>query len=78
MVDGMSAVEPKRGTWYFTFGGNQPNANRFYVVRDATFDEARTRMVEVFGREWGFQYDEEGWHRDGISQQERWGLVEIT
>ena len=66
-----------RQTWYFTFGSGQPNANRYFVVRGATYEEARQRMVAVFERVWAFQYDEAGWVRNGVSQAEQYGLTEI-
>lgn len=67
-------------TWYFTFGVgiDQPHRNRYYVVRDATYEEARERMVSVFGRAWAFQYDESQWFRDDVSQAERYDLKEIA
>lgn len=76
----MSVAAEVRQTWYFTFGVgiDQPNRGRYYVVKDSTYDEARARMFDVFGREWAFQYDESQWFRDGISQAERWGLEEIA
>lgn len=67
-----------RQTWYFTFGFLQSNAGNYVVVRDATFSEAREKMFSRFGREWAFQYDENDWHRDGVSQAERYGLKEIV
>lgn len=67
-------------TWYFTFGVgiDQPHRNNYYVVKDATYDQARARMVEVFGREWAFQYDDADWFKHGISQAEKYGLTEIA
>jgi hypothetical protein len=64
-------------TWYFTFGIGQPFAGRYFVVQDATYEEARERMVHAFGRNWGFQYDEAEWFRDGLSQAEQYNLTEI-
>lgn len=65
-------------TWYFTFGFSQPNARCYYVVREATGDQARERMFELFGREWGFQYDEVAWFKHGVSQAEQYDLTEVT
>ena len=67
----------KRETWYFTFGSGQPHANQFFVVKNATYDEAREKMVHAFGQRWGFQYDEAGWVQDGVSQAEEYNLTEI-
>lgn len=75
-VEGVSMAEAK-GTWYFTFGVGMEHAGRFYKVENATDAEARAQMVKVFGTQWGFQYGEKDWYRDGISQEERYGLKEI-
>ena len=69
--------EPEKQTWYFTFGFGQRHAGRYFVVRDATAEEARERMHNAFDREWGFQYTEEEWFEDGVSQAEQYGLTEI-
>lgn len=74
----MADVSGDRQTWYFTFGVGQSNAGRFYKVDDATYEEARERMLRLFGREWAFQYDDEDWHKHGVSQAEKYGLVEIA
>ena len=63
-------------TWYFTFGSGQPHANR-YVVIVGTYDEARDEMNRRFNRVWGFQYDEDDWHKGGISQAEKYGIREL-
>lgn len=76
-ASGEVAVSGGRQTWYFTFGWGQQHANRFFVVKDATYEQARERMFNAFGREWGFQYDEAQWVRDGVSQAEEYGLTEI-
>lgn len=68
----------KRTTWYFTFGVGHSNAGRYFVVEDATFDEARQRMLDNFGREWAFQYNEDDWVKDGVSQAEKWNLRRIV
>lgn len=67
-------------TWYFTFGVgvDQPNRNRYFVVEDATYEEARERMNNVFDRQWAFQYDEADWFKHGISQAEKYGLTRIA
>lgn len=70
-------TEPRRETWYFTFGFDHQHTGRFVVIEDATYDEARDRMFAAFGREWGFQYDESQWHRNGVSQEQKWRLKRL-
>jgi hypothetical protein len=65
-----------RQRFYFTFGAAHQFANRFVVI-EGTWDSAREEMFRCFGREWGFQYDEAGWVRDGVTQEERYGLEEL-
>lgn len=67
----------ERQTWYFTFGFAHGFANRYFVVRDATFAEARDRMLATFGQQWAFQYDEADWFKHGVSQAEKYGLTEL-
>lgn len=64
-------------TWYFTFGFSHPLSNRFYVIKDATWLEARTIMIDTFSNRFAFQYDEEEWVTNGISQAKRYSLMEI-
>lgn len=47
--------------WFvFTFGSGQPNEGK-YVRVFGTFEEARVKMIEKYGRQWGFQYTSEQW-----------------
>ena len=70
----------ERQTWYFTFGYGHENAkgerlhDRYFVVRDATFDEARDKMMELRGPAWGFQYDDATFE----GQPEQYGQREAT
>jgi len=68
----------ERETWYFTFGQAHAFPNGYFVVRDATYAEARERMFATFGREWAFQYNDADWHKHGVSIAEKWNLREIT
>lgn len=65
-------------TWYFTFGTGQRHAGCFVRFEDVTWERARELMIERFDREWAFQYSEADWVKDGTTEAERWGLVEIT
>lgn len=48
--------------WIFTFGSGQQHAG-YYVKIRGTFDEARKKMFEKYGKDWGFQYSEEQWEK---------------
>jgi hypothetical protein len=64
-------------TWYFTFGFAHEHAGHYVRVEGMGGDEAREAMFAAFGREWGFQYDDAGWFKHGVSQAERYGLTEL-
>ena len=44
--------------WYFTFCGKHKEHD-CYVKFSGTHEEARDKMLEKFGSEWGFQYSED-------------------
>ena len=51
-------------TWYvFTFGCGMQHAG-YYVRIYGTFEEARRKMFEKYGREWAFQYRYDKWQKD--------------
>jgi hypothetical protein len=62
--------------YYFTWGFGQGHDNCFIKIY-GTYDSARAEMARRFGTKWAFQYGESGWFKDGISQQQRYGLTEI-
>lgn len=48
--------------FYFTFLASDVKYRYCYHVEEAeTYDEARQKMTEKFGRKWTFQYDESQW-----------------
>nr|DAY10052.1 MAG TPA: hypothetical protein [Caudoviricetes sp.] len=48
--------------YYFTFMLNDvEHHNCFHVEEAETYEEARDKMVERFGTDWGFQYSENEW-----------------
>lgn len=63
--------------YYFTFCQRLPTKDCFIVFESDDYWEAREEMVKRFGTEWAFQYTEEEWTKDGVSQQERFGLTEL-
>lgn len=69
----MSAVEQ----FYFTFGVSHRLAKNYVVILAPTWEEARDQMIDWFGTDWAFQYDHLGWHRDGVSQAERYSLTRL-
>lgn len=73
-VERMTSPDDVR-SWIFTFGMGQEHDGlpmRYRFVRiTGTFDEARARMVERFGKKWAFQYATE--EDAGV---ERWHLID--
>lgn len=63
--------------WYFTFGYAHAHPNSYYVIEGLPGDAARDRMIEVFGRQWAFQYDAHDWFKHGVSLAEKYGLQEV-
>lgn len=62
--------------WYFTFGvGDEENGGTYVVIR-GTSKSSRAEMLRRFGRKWAFQYDAVDWNVGGVSQAEKYGLVE--
>ena len=51
----------------FTFGYNQQHEGR-YVKVYGDYREAREKMMEKYGSEWGFQYTSEQW-QDWINRK---------
>jgi len=48
--------------YYFTFPfRNVQHHNCYHVEEAETYEEARDKMVEKFGTDWAFQYDESQW-----------------
>ena len=41
----------KKENWYFTFGCGQQHDGR-YVKYFGTFEKARDRMIDAFGKKW--------------------------
>lgn len=53
-------IPEKEGYWIFTFGCGQKHAG-YYVKIFGTWQTARQKMLDKYGRDWGFQYSEEEW-----------------
>ena len=66
-----SMTEPQ--WWIFTFGSGQPNAGH-YVKFYGTYGEARDKMFEKYGIDWGFQYSEEEWLEDLNNPNRTWTM----
>ena len=64
--------------WYFTFGFSQKLENCFTVIEAQNEEEARMKMVDFYGQNWAFQYDENQWITEsGKIQQQKYNLKEI-
>ena len=59
--------------WMFTFGSGQKHAG-YYVKIRGTFDEARRKMFDKYGEEWGFQYSEKKWREMESDPNRLWPL----
>lgn len=66
---------PKKKTekWIFTFGSGQLHEGH-YVAIEGSFSEARTKMVDMFGDNWGFQYSEDEWEEMENDPNRWWPL----
>ena len=53
-------MSEKQEFHYFTFGDDRLYK---YVKIEGDWDTARNRMVYEYGRQWGFQYNEEDFQR---------------
>ena len=47
--------------FYFTFGCGQENAGHCQPIYAKDYETARTRMWDIHGSMWAFQYTEEQW-----------------
>lgn len=66
--------KPEKQWWIFTFGCGQQHAG-MYVKIYGTRDEARKKMFDKYGREWGFQHSEEEW-KSFENDPNRWWPME--
>ena len=66
-----TVVIERERDWFFTFGMDHEHANR-YVKIHGTFMSTRTRMFELFGSAWAFQYDS-----FVKFNPQKWGLTEL-
>lgn len=48
--------------WIFTFGSGQEHAGKYVKIR-GTHNQARKKMFEKYGKDWGFQYSEKRWKK---------------
>ncbi len=42
----------------FTFGYGQKNRGRFVIINGNNREDCRNKMIQSFGMEWAFVYDE--------------------
>lgn len=60
--------------WIFTFGNGQKHAGKYVKIR-GTFNQARKKMINKYGKEWCFQYSEKEW-KDMEEDPKRCWLME--
>lgn len=65
--DGVEDKLTKPQWFVFTLGPHESQ----YVRIWGTYEEARQKMVQKYGREWGFQYTDEGW-QDWLHRKPKW------
>lgn len=47
--------------YYFTFLMSDTPRCRCYHVEEGSYEEAREKMIQLYGTNWAFQYSEEEW-----------------
>lgn len=62
--------------WAFTFGVGHGLRN-YYVVIEGTYDEAKDKMMELFGRKWSWQYPLEKWEANSYGTKPLNDFIEI-
>lgn len=62
--------------WAFTFGVGHGLRN-YYVVIEGTYEEARKRMFELFGKHWCGQYPLEKWEVNSCGTKPLNDFIEI-
>lgn len=55
--------------WYFTFGCGMAFEGYVQVVYADSYEEARSKMVDVYGIKWAFQYSEEQWQKNVFKEK---------
>lgn len=60
----------------FTFGGNHPLEGKCQPIFAKNYSEARSKMIEIYGTTWAFQYTEKTW-KEAENNKERFWPMEI-
>lgn len=60
--------------WYFTFGGGQINEGYCQPIIATSYGNARKKMIELYGIEWGFQYSQEEWEKSKNDKNRMWEM----
>ena len=63
------------GYYIFTFGYGQDHAGKYVKVK-GSYNEARKKMVEKYGRRWAFQYSEVDWEMMKVDPDRSWSMEE--
>lgn len=60
--------------WIFTFGYGQQHAGKYVKIR-GTYEQARKKMFEKYGKGWSFQHSEKEWE-EFKNNPDRWWPME--
>jgi len=61
--------------WYFTFGTDTENARYIVKINEENYYDARTKMFEMYGAGWAFQYGKE--EAEKIIQRYGYKVIEV-
>lgn len=62
--------------WAFTFGVGH-GLRHYYVVIEGTYDEAKDKMMELFGKKWSWQYPLDEWEAKNYGTKPLNDYIEI-
>ena len=62
--------------WRFTFGKGQQHAGHCQPIKASSHEAARTKMFELYGSEWCFQYSEQQWQEVIDNPMRFWPMEE--
>jgi len=51
----------------FTFGSGQPMAGHYQEIHAESPEQARDRMISLYGNKWSFQYTDQQWEESRVA-----------
>ena len=69
-------VKLDKPSWVFTFGSGQQYEGKCVRVFADDFMEARQKMIDRYGIEWGFQYSSDEWEEMRNDPKRYWDMEE--